>query len=87
MHLAGDHDGRCEDAVTHSLLDRHRLACQCVLVDHRQTLDDDAVDRHHLAGVDGDDIALVEPVERRLDLDTVLDQPDVARLFAESPQQ
>ena len=87
MHLAGDHDGRCKDAVTHALLGRHRLARQCVLVDHRQTLDDDAVDRHHLAGVDSDDVALVEPVERHLDLDTVLDQPDIARLFAESPQQ
>ncbi len=58
-----------------------------MLVDHRQTLDDDAVDRHHLTGVNGDEVALVEPVERHLDLGTVLDQPHVARLLAKSPEQ
>ena len=59
MDLAGDHDGRGEDAVADTFFGRYRLAGQCMLVDHRQTLDDDAVDRHHLAGVNRDDIALV----------------------------
>ena len=87
MDLAGDHDRRCKDTITNTFLGRCRLAGQCVLVDHRQTLDDDAIDRHHLAGVNGDDVSLVEPVERNFDLDLVLDQPDIPRLFAEGSQQ
>ena len=87
MHLAGDHNGRREDAIAYTFLGRRRLASQCVLVDHRQSLDDDAVDRHHLASMNGDDVPLIEPVERDLDLDSVLDQPDIARLLTESPQQ
>src|SRR5262249_49355365 len=37
--------------------------------------------------MDSHDIAHVEPVERHLDLDIVLHQPDIACLLAESPEQ
>ena len=50
-------------------------------------LDDDAVDRHHLAGVDHDDVAGLEPVERDLDLDAVAVEPDVPGLLAEGVQE
>ena len=45
----------------------------------------------HLPGVDDDDVALVEPVERHLDFGAVPgsavgDEPTVARLLAESPE-
>src|SRR5215472_10788463 len=87
MDFAGDHDGRCKDAIADAFLRGHRLTGQCLLVDHRQTVDDDAVDRYHFAGVNGDDVASFEPVEWYFDLDAVLDQPNIARLFAESPEQ
>ncbi len=86
-HLAGDHHRRGEDAVAHALLGGRRLAGQGVLVDHGHPLDDVAVDRHDLAGVDDDDVALLEPVERDLDLDAVAVEPDVPRLLAEGVQQ
>ena len=62
--LAGDHHRRGEDAVADALLGRRRLAGQGVLVDHRHALDHVPVDRHDLAGVHDDDVALLEPVER-----------------------
>ena len=87
LDLACYHDGRCKDAVADAFFGRRRLAGQRMLVDHRHALDDDAVDRHHLAGVGDDDVALLQPVERHLDLDSVLYQPDETRLFAKSSEQ
>ena len=85
--LAGDHHRRGEDPVADALLGRCRLAGQGVLVDHRHSLDHVPVDRHDLAGVDDDDVALLEPVERHLHLDAVAVEPDVPRLLAEGVQQ
>ena len=68
LDLAGHHHRRGEDPVADPLLGRRRLAGQGVLVDHRHALDDVPVDRHDLAGVDDDDVALLELVERDLDL-------------------
>ena len=87
IDLAGDHEGRGEDPVADALLGRRRLAGQGVLIDHRHPLDDVPVHRHDLAGVDDDDVALLEPVHRDLDLGAVAVEPDVPRLLAEGVQQ
>ncbi len=58
-------------------LGRRRLAGQRVLVDHGHPLDDMAVHRHDLAGIDHDDIAGPEPVERDLDLGAVAVEPGI----------
>ena len=42
---------------------------------------------HDLAGVDDDDVAGLEPVERDLDLDAVAIEPDEPRLLAEGVQE
>ena len=85
--LAGDHQRRGEDPVAYPFLGRRRLAGQRVLVDHGHPLDDVAVDRHDLAGVDDDEVALLEPVERDLDLGAVAVEPGVPRLLAERVEQ
>jgi hypothetical protein len=58
-----------------------------MLVDHRQSVDNDTVDRHDLAGVHDHDVALVQLVERNLDFLAVHEQPDKARLLAERAEQ
>jgi hypothetical protein len=87
VNLACHHDGGREHLIADPLLGGRRFAGQRMLVDHRQPVDDDAVDRHDLAGVHHDDVALVERVERNLDLLPVHEQPDKARLFAERAEQ
>ena len=63
------------------------FARQRMLVDHRHALDDDAVHRHHLPGVNDHDVAFVQLVERDLCFLAVHKQPDEARLLAERAEQ
>ena len=76
LDLAGHHHRRGEDPVADPLFGGRRLAGQGVLVDHGHPLDDVPVDRHDLAGIDDDDVALLERCRRDLDLDVVAVQPD-----------
>src|SRR6516162_11356687 len=65
-------NGGRKDAVANAFFGRRRLAGQRMLVDHRHAPGDDAVHRHHLASVGDDDVTLLQPVERDLDLYSVL---------------
>ena len=83
IHLAGDHHGGGEDAVADPLLGGRGFAGERVLVDHGHPFLDEPVDRHDLAGIDDDDVAGLEFIQRDLDLDAVLVEPDVPGLLAE----
>ena len=85
--MPGDHHRRGEDLVALRLFGRRRFAGEGVLVDHRHAFDDLAVDRHDFAGLDDDDVADVQLIERSFDFDAVPQQPDEARLLAEDVQQ
>ena len=61
---AGRVERRPDDLVAGALADRDRLAGQHRLVDRRRPFDDEAVDRHLVAGPDAEQVADDDRVER-----------------------
>ena len=82
---AGGVDGGPDDLVAGRLGDRDRLAGEHRLVDRRGALDDDAVDRHLVAGPHPQQVAGHD--DRQLDvlLDAVADPPGRRRLERDEP--
>ena len=85
--MPATNDGGGEHLIADPLLGGGRFAGQRMLVDHRQSLDDDAVHRHDFAGMHDHDIAFMQLVGRKLDFLAVHQQPDEARLLAERAEQ
>ena len=86
-NLARHQDRRGVDPIANTLFGRGRFTGQGMLINHGHPIDDVTINRDHITGMDGDDIAFKDLIERDFNFNAVLDQPGESWLLSKGIQQ